>query len=415
MRERNVILGIDGIPFKLIDNLSDKGIMPNFKDLKNQYTFLPLKSSIPHISSVSWSSIITGKNPGEHGIYGFMEMIRGTYSLSYPNFNALKAKPFWYRNKAKKSIIYNVPSTYPAKKLNGLHIAGFVALDLEKAVYPREILTKLNSFNYQVDVDTTLAHEQSKELFIKELLRVLEIRKNVYKFLWNQGNWDNFMMVITSSDRIGHFLWDLYENKDAPLHSEFLDFFKAIDNIIGEIVRNLSEEDNLIILSDHGMEPIKKNVNLNTYFQKEGLLDLSEEQKRYNRITERTKAFILDPGRIYLNMEGRFPRGVLNIKEKEEFIELIKDVLYNLEYNGQKVIKKVYDKNEIYYGSEIDRSPDLVCIENTGFRLKGAIGKKKIFDSDIFTGKHNDKAFILTKNNIDIKNPKVEDVIKFLK
>ena len=85
---RNIILGIDGVPYKLIDNLSDKGIMPYFKELKNNYSFNPMKSSIPHISSVSWSSIITGKNPGEHGIYGFSDIIKNTYSLKFPNFNA---------------------------------------------------------------------------------------------------------------------------------------------------------------------------------------------------------------------------------------------------------------------------------------------------------------------------------------
>ena len=77
MMNRNIILGIDGVPFELMNSLSQKGIMPNFKELKDSYYFKEMKSSIPHISSVSWSSIITGKNPGEHGIFGFSELIPG--------------------------------------------------------------------------------------------------------------------------------------------------------------------------------------------------------------------------------------------------------------------------------------------------------------------------------------------------
>ena len=104
MIKRNVILGIDGVPFELMDNLSNKGFMPNFKELKKENTFKLMKSSIPHVSSVSWSSIITGKNPGEHGIYGFSEIIKNTYSLNFPNFNALKSKPFWYREPKNRNI-----------------------------------------------------------------------------------------------------------------------------------------------------------------------------------------------------------------------------------------------------------------------------------------------------------------------
>ncbi|MHA2185478.1 MAG: alkaline phosphatase family protein, partial [Promethearchaeota archaeon] len=152
MPKKNFILGIDGIPYELMNNLANKGVMPNFHDLRKKFTFTQLKSSIPHISSVSWSSIITGDNPGEHGIYGFTEIIEGTYSLRYPNFNALRSKPFWLNNLEKKQIILNVPSTYPARELNGIHVAGFVALNLKKAVYPNDILPILTNLDYQIDV-----------------------------------------------------------------------------------------------------------------------------------------------------------------------------------------------------------------------------------------------------------------------
>ena len=98
MKSRNIILGIDGVPFELMNRLSDKGIMPNFKELKKDFFFKKMQSSIPHISSVSWSSIITGVNPGEHGIYSFMDFINNSYTLSFPNYNALKSEPFWEKH-----------------------------------------------------------------------------------------------------------------------------------------------------------------------------------------------------------------------------------------------------------------------------------------------------------------------------
>ena len=414
MNGRNIILGIDGVPFRLMENLSNRGIMPNFKELKKDYTFKKMKSSIPHISSVSWSSIITGKNPGEHGIFGFMEIIKGTYSLSYPNFNSLKSKPFWELNPSNKHIIINVPATYPARKINGIHIAGFIALDVEKAVYPHNILQILNELNYQIDVDTKLAHQQSNDMFFDEIFKVLNIRKKTYQKLWESQKWDNFMFVITSSDRLAHFLWDIYENKNNKCHSKFLDFFRKVDEIIGDLNDRLIEDDTFIIISDHGMEGIKQNVNLNTFLEEEGYLKLSDNLKNYNRIKKSTKAFILDPGRIYLNRKEYYPNGTISKQEEVVLIDDLKDLFYSLTYNNQKVIKKIYKKEEIYHGKSIDKAPDLVLIENPGFRLKGVIGKNKIFEQDMFTGKHNDEAFLFINKDIDIENPNVENVVDLL-
>ena len=59
-KNRTVIIGIDGVPFHLLNNLAGKGVMPNFAELKSEGVFTPMKSSIPDILSVSWSSVITG-------------------------------------------------------------------------------------------------------------------------------------------------------------------------------------------------------------------------------------------------------------------------------------------------------------------------------------------------------------------
>ncbi|MFX1348606.1 MAG: alkaline phosphatase family protein [Promethearchaeota archaeon] len=411
MNNRNIIIGIDGIPFELMNSLSDKGIMPNFKELKRSYYFKEMKSSIPHISSVSWSSIITGKNPGEHGIFGFTELIKGTYSLSYPNFNTLKSKAFWHLESKKKHIIINVPATYPAKNLNGIHIAGFVALDLDKAVYPKTCIPSLKQLNYVIDIDSNLAHKQSKDILFDELMRVLEIRKKTYQCFWNKLNWHNFMIVITSTDRFGHFLWNTYADSENKWHSRALQFFHKIDDFIGDIRDKLKESDNFIILSDHGMEETKQNMNLNTYLEQEGFLKLSEKYKNYNRIMKGTKAFVLDPGRVYLNKKALYPNGSVSKLEEREVIEDLKNILYDLKYQNQRVIKTVHEKNEIYNGPHIDKAPDLVALENSGYNPKGGIGKTNIFEEDKFSGMHNDSAFLFINKKINLKTPKVQDIV----
>ena len=102
-RPRMVIVGLDGMPFHLIRDLAQSGVMPNTKEIIQDGTFTQMESSIPEISSVAWSSVITGTNPGCHGIFGFTDVSDGTYRLSFPNFSSLKMSPFWNRGKDQAS------------------------------------------------------------------------------------------------------------------------------------------------------------------------------------------------------------------------------------------------------------------------------------------------------------------------
>ncbi len=417
-KNKAIIIGIDGVPYGLMEDLSDRGVMPNFKGLRKEGVFKKMRSSIPHISSVSWSSIITGKNPGEHGIFGFTDIIPGTYSLSFPDFNGLKSNPFWQEKKDRNSVILNVPSTYPVKKLNGVHISGFISLDLEKAVYPAEYVPKLEEIDYQIDVDSSLAHK-SMTLFLEKLNEVNEARIGAYKYFWEKEDWDTFMFVFTGSDRIGHFLWSAYEDKNHKFHNDFLNYFRRVDEVIGEIADRGGKDVPIIIISDHGMERLKENVNLNCFLEQTGFLKLNKSLKGYNQIDAETKVFALDPGRIYLHRKDKYPRGSVGAEEEEGIIqELIKE-LSRIERKGDKVVKKIYRKEEIYYGPEAERAPDLVITESPGYRLKGNINKDNLFDSDIFTGDHSlEDSFIYLRSKESKKvlpdNPNVEDVVKTL-
>lgn len=412
-----VIIGLDGVPYHLMDDLSNNGVMPNFKKLKDKGIFKKMESSIPEISSVSWSSIITGANPAEHGIFGFMDMIPGTYTLSFPNFNTIKAPTFWEKSN-EPHVILNVPSTYPAKPMNGFHAAGFVALDLENAVYPRDYIPKLEELNYRIDVDSEKGH-QSKELFMKDLFTTLEARHTTAKHLWDDVNWQTFMYVITGTDRIGHFLWDAYENENHEFHQQFLNYFKRIDEILGEISNKMSDDDSLIMISDHGMGLSETNVIVNAVLKKQGFLELADaERQNHNHIKTNSKAFALDPGRIYLNKEGKYPKGSVKKEDEEKILAELTTVFQNLEKDGKKVIKKIFRKEDVYSGLLMDKAPDLILLPNKGFNLRGNITKNEIFDKDIFTGMHTqDDAFLFVKTSKQINisdNPKVVDVVPII-
>jgi len=313
---RRIIIGLDGVPYRLIKDLTESGGMPNMSRMSQEGILRRMSSTIPEVSSVAWSSIITGANPGQHGIYGFTDVSLGSYRLSFPNFNSLKVPPFWKDKSYGKSVIINVPFTYPAACLNGVLIAGFVALDLNKAVYPQSLVEKLKQLDYRIDVDSKKAH-QSMELFLRDLNKTLESRITVYEYLWDEINWDTFMLAFTGTDRLSHFLWNAYEDESHRFHSDFLDYFRRIDDVLSDINKRLEDGDVLLILSDHGFERLEKSINVNFHLKDYGLLKLrNEPAKSINDIKEGTVAFALDPGRIYINMENEYPRGSVKKSDK---------------------------------------------------------------------------------------------------
>jgi predicted AlkP superfamily phosphohydrolase/phosphomutase len=412
---KTVIIGLDGVPFGMIQNLADKGTMPNTAKLISEGIFKKMLSSIPEVSSVAWSSMITGKNPAEHNIFGFTDLLPNSYQMTFPNFNDLKAPPFWERMEGK-SVIINVPSTYPVREMNGVHISGFVSINFEKSIHPRSLVPQLRDMDYRLDVDSEKAH-RSMELFLSDVDVTLDARIKAYKYLFDNQDWQTFMLVFTATDRLLHFLWDAYEDKNHKYHTRFLEHFRTIDTVIGEIRSKISDNDLLIMVSDHGFERLDYDIYTNYLLGKEGFLKFDPPQEmNLKNISEDTKAFVLDPARIYLHRKGRYPRGTVEEGDAEEILGRLDNLFRTLEVDGRKVIKNIYKKQELYSGPYLENAPDMVLVAEKGFNLKGSIKADKLADKAIFTGKHTQHdAFLivsgLTDNSVIPDVPTVRDVV----
>src|SRR3989304_8602009 len=179
-----VVLGLDGVPYSLLMEYMSRGIMPQLSGLCSSHgRLMPMRSTLPEISSVSWTSFITGKNPGQHGIFGFMEIERQSYNFTFPNFQSLRERPVWERESIK-TVALNIPQTYPAAPMNGVMVSGFVAIDLKKAVYPERVYNYLNSIGYRLDVNVRLA-QVNQEAFFNDLFETFGKRKEAIEYLFD--------------------------------------------------------------------------------------------------------------------------------------------------------------------------------------------------------------------------------------
>ncbi|MCD6479896.1 alkaline phosphatase family protein [Candidatus Bathyarchaeota archaeon] len=413
---RGAIIGLDGVPYGLVEDLAHRGVMPNFRELLDEGVLKPMRSSIPAVSAVSWSSMMTGANPGVHGVYGYTEFLPGTYVVAYHSSRWLKAPPFWRRDPSKRYIIINLPATYPAGEVNGVLISGFVAPDLERAVYPRQLLEELRELNYKVDVDYVRA-SSSPLLLFKELAETLKTRVEVCRRLVERLKWDILVFVITGTDRLEHFLWDAYMDEGHEWHGEFLEYFRHVDEAIGEVVNLLGEDDALMIISDHGMEHLEVNVNLNRLLEDWGYLKLEREPKRsYNAIRRGTKAFALDPSRVYLNRVGRYPRGSVEKSDEERLLEELTELFRGLTWRGRRVIRRVYRREELYHGDAVDKAPDLVLVPEEGFNLRAGLFREEVFEREEgLSGKHTEWDALLYVRGVEgdavPDNPSIEGVL----
>lgn len=398
---KTVIIGLDGVPFGMLKDFAEAGVMANTAELISRGIFKKMYSSIPEISSVAWSSIITGQNPGQHSIFGFTDLFPNSYKMRFPNFADLKSPPFWDQRQ-NKSIIINVPSTYPVKDMNGVHISGFVSIDFEKSVHPKSLIPKLNDLDYRLDVDSQKAHTDL-DLFLKDLDETLTARIRTIEYLWDYTDWQVFMPTFTGTDRLMHFLWDAYEDKDHKYRDVFLEHFRRIDQAIGEIYSKLTEKDVLIMLSDHGFEKLEKDVYVNHLLVSEGFLTFrpNTEPKLVN-IDSATKAFVLDPARIYINQKGKYAAGSVEANDKDACAGELESLFRSLQIDGKKVIKHIYRKQDIYAGPYLEDAPDLVLIAEKGFNLKGSMTAEELTGKGPFTGKHTYEDAFLLLNDKDI-------------
>ncbi len=408
-----LVVGLDGVPFTLMREYVAAGILPNVaKILERGFRLERMDASIPEVSSTSWTSFMTGVNPGEHGIYGFMELEPETYRLRFPNFGDVRAPTIWeilgknangkrstleerYGNapgRKFRSIVLNVPQTYPAEPMNGVLTAGFVAPDLRKATWPESAYEYLRSIGYVSDVDASKAILET-ERFLRELSEALEKRRIAFEHFLESEPWDLFIGTITETDRLHHFFFDAARNPEHPCHGAFLSLYGELDLVIGRLYEKFMEMTDgnglFLTLSDHGFSRIRKEVYLNPWLKREGYLKTDPGRRYFEQIDKGTKAFVLDPGRIYLNMEGKYWLGSVKPSDRKPLMEEIRSRLLALEDGeGNRIIKEVRTREELYRGPWEGRGPDLVCTSHDGYDLKGTLSRQEILGAGQFTGMH---------------------------
>ncbi len=417
-KTKAVVLGLDGVPYALIQDFLPKGILPNMQKIFAQGNLRRMEVTVPEISSVSWPSFMTGVDPGTHGIYGFTELLENSYDMFFPNYAHLKAPAIWdtLEKQGRRSVVLNQPGTYPAKRINGALISGFVAIEMHKAVFPAKYIGKLKRLNYDIDIDTSIARKNHNFAF-QELERTLEGRRQAVDLLWENEEWDFFEVVVTGTDRLHHYLWHALTDENHQHHERAINYYREVDKFAGEMAERYikaTKDDSLsgfFMLSDHGFCALEKEVALTRFLLEKGLMKFeTDEPTELGEISPESKVFVMDPNRVYVHTKGKYPKGGVDPADKEKVLDEVQAALGELEYEGKKLVRRFFRNQEAYHGPLAVNGPDLVAVSIDGFDFKGSLDRREVFGHFGFTGMHNqDDAFLWTTKPVG-ENPIITEV-----
>jgi predicted AlkP superfamily phosphohydrolase/phosphomutase len=389
-----LIIGIDGGTWEVLAPACERGLMPNLNRFRSQGCWGTLHSTIPPITPAAWVALMTGQNPGHHGVRGFQEYDPATNQVRLTSSQSIKTETLWQKlaRHGKRVVVVGVPMTYPPLEVNGILVSGFDTPSIESeftypASFKQEILEKIPDFTFERVYRTKQLKEPENFVpYLNWLRRQSEQMVQILRMGMEKVNWDISMILLRSFDEMLHRFWKLidfnFDTSSNPRDAHSQQYFRDLDEVIGQLLKMAGENQAVVYLvSDHGGQAILGSVYPNRVLRKLGYLKqvsnwqifLQKIQKRLHRRSPRThllakmrepnpkiRQINLKETRAYitqvnlyadlnLQVKNRQPYGIVETEDAEALIEEIATKLREIKNNnGHPIFKFVRKPAEIY-------------------------------------------------------------------
>ncbi len=448
-KKRVFIIGLDGATFDVMRPLIERGQLQNIARLMKAGSSGTMTSCMPDLSPPAWTSMVTGVHPGKHGILDFFGHVPKTYDTAFFNASFRTAQPVWnlLGESGRKVCVVNVPVTYPPDSVNGVMISGMDTPNPDcEFMHPpsldAELKKKLGGFVVE-SMRRDLSEKHMPE-FVANMNRLIQNRLEVSEYLMAREDWDFFMVVFESVDRMQHEAWKytepshpLYSERDAEQYRSLIeDTYERLDAAVGRIAAKLPDGSSLFVVSDHGFGPLLKGVRVENWLASLGLLHkvprpAGFDLRRFKRILADampaglrrrlgsvlrgsggqagkkappmmlarldmtlTRAYPLGAnGNIFINLRGRQPFGV--VSPGAEYEKLRGDIIRGLEAlrdpdSGERMVEKALAREDAYSVFP-ENAPDIVIRWKPGYASMDETrvdSSNKKTSGDVITGVH---------------------------
>jgi predicted AlkP superfamily phosphohydrolase/phosphomutase len=257
--------------------------------------------------------------------------------------------------------------------------------------YSKKIASKVGLYYTQGMPHNTWALSENRideKTFLEHVDQIFSERKKILKEELKSFKKGLFFFYFDTIDTIQHMFWryidpqsPLYE-EDSPYGRTIADYYRKIDAVIGEVMKNATPDTMILVISDHGFNPFRESVNINRWLLENGYLAIKKPLKEVNGFLDgidwsKTKAYSIGFGGIYLNKKGREAEGIVTDAESKNLKLKIKEGLLKLkDSKNQKAVNNVYLREDVFRGEYSDDAPDLFVGFAKGFRTswRTAIG-----------------------------------------
>lgn len=316
--------------------------LANIRRLMDAGCYGRLESVIPPITIPAWRCMVTSQDPGSLGVYGFRN--RGDHSyakLDIVNSKSFKAMTIWdhLAMEGKRSVIIGVPPSFPPPRVNGISVGCFMTPTVEDDyTHPRHIKDEIRELVGEYLVDVKGFRSDDKEWLRDQIFEMSRKQFTVVRHYLQNAEWDYFHFVNIALDRVHHGFWKYMDpahpdhEPNSPYRDVISDFYLHLDEEIGRVLELLDDDTAVLVVSDHGAQALHGGFCVNEWLVQEKLLALKSypgEVTPFGKLDVdwgRTKVWSEGGyyARVFFNVKGREPNGVIEPGEYEAFRDEMK-------------------------------------------------------------------------------------------
>jgi predicted AlkP superfamily phosphohydrolase/phosphomutase len=398
-------LGLDGAAWHKLDRMMADGKLPNLQEMVQEGTRAPLETVLPPVTCPAWRCSTSGKNPGQVGVFWWLNLDRPTGRITSPTAESFDTADVWdYLSEAgERCAVLNVPMTYPPSEVDGVMVSGFgapfeVDLEAESMTYPPELQDELKSeYDWQVGIDDVNAPGG-----VEEALDVIRSRFELLLDTLEEDEFDYVHLTVFYINVLQHHFGDGPETERG---------WKLIDEYLGKLPDDLTK----VIYSDHGHSHIDRTFVVNKYLIDNGYLSIESQtgdevtggiysllkrigvsprtagalarkvlpERLYERIVqsgypiptfelanrvnwEESDAVALSQGPIYINRDRLGD-------DYERFRDELKSELEAITVDGESPFDRVAYAEDVYSGDHLDDAPDLMLVAADQWEVYGGV------------------------------------------
>ncbi|MEO5718830.1 MAG: alkaline phosphatase family protein [Chthoniobacterales bacterium] len=379
------VIGLDSATWTVIRPWMAEGSLPNLAKLMQAGVSGSLESVLPPITPPAWTSFMTGKNPGKHGIFHFVETEHGGYAMNYANATSRRSPTVWkLLNNAGYSVgTMNIPFTYPPEPLDGFQISGMdTPSESSPFIHPPELREELFKHLGDIQLDLrflgAMTTDERRNQVLAEMEKMDQQWTKAALYLLENHPQDVMMFVFMSIDTVQHYFWQHMDKNhfihDPELAPKFGDairkVYERLDAAAGQIIDRLPADTAVFVVSDHGGGPVvDRTIYLNRYLAQLGLL-------HYN---DKATSGLSQLGKKILRFGFSVVRGTLSSRQKSRLADLFPNLLKKTEMAYSAFTSIDWSRTKAYC-SEVLASPPSIWVNLKGVKPQGIVDSKDYDD-----------------------------------